>query len=69
MRKAHSVSQLQDETAILLDANHYESQATLERRVNRAAGHRREYDAAKRDLSAGNLRWSYRSPRSIANRG
>ncbi len=64
----HSVNQLQDELRYLMRIT-YESQATLERRVTRAAMHRREYDAAKRDLSAGNLRLVVSIAKKYRNRG
>jgi RNA polymerase primary sigma factor len=47
----------------------YESPATLKRRVERVSLHCAEYDAAKRELSAGNLRLVVSIAKKYRNRG
>jgi RNA polymerase primary sigma factor len=47
----------------------YESPATLLRRIERTDMHRQQYDAAKRELSAGNLRLVVSIAKKYRNRG
>jgi RNA polymerase primary sigma factor len=47
----------------------YESPATLRRRIERTDLHRTQYDAAKRELSAGNLRLVVSIAKKYRNRG
>jgi RNA polymerase primary sigma factor len=47
----------------------YESPATLRRRIERTDMHRQQYDAAKRELSAGNLRLVVSIAKKYRNRG
>ncbi len=64
----HSLEQLLEELRYLMRIT-YESPRTLRRRVERVASHRVEYDAAKRDLSAGNLRLVVSIAKKYRNRG
>ncbi len=64
----HSLEQLLEELRYLMRIT-YESPNTLRRRVERVAGYRVEYDAAKRDLSAGNLRLVVSIAKKYRNRG
>ncbi len=64
----HSLEQLLEELRYLMRIT-YESPRTLRRRVERVATYRVEYDAAKRDLSAGNLRLVVSIAKKYRNRG
>ncbi len=64
----HSLEQLLEELRYLMRIT-YESPRTLRRRVERVASYRVEYDAAKRELSAGNLRLVVSIAKKYRNRG
>ncbi len=64
----HSLEQLLEELRYLMRIT-YESPQTLGRRVDRVAAYRVKYDAAKRELSAGNLRLVVSIAKKYRNRG
>ena len=64
----HSLEQLLEELRYLMRIT-YESPHTLSRRVDRVAKYRVNYDAAKRELSAGNLRLVVSIAKKYRNRG
>lgn len=64
----HSLDQLLEELRYLMRIT-FESPRTLRRRVERVASYRVDYDAAKRELSAGNLRLVVSIAKKYRNRG
>lgn len=67
-RFGHSLGEIREELRYLMRVS-FESPATLRRRVETTQLHREAYDAAKRRLSAGNLRLVVSIAKKYRNRG